>query len=503
MKIVIVGGGSAGWMAASYFSKVFTNLDITVVESQNIPRIGVGESVTPHVAQFFSDLGINTHEWMKETNSVYKWANKFIGWRVGGTEYEYFSFSYPTNPQLLYKDIDKPFTIEQVYTIDGENLSSDYLLDLYDTQELDKFDKYFNSQFHYMEKNVSPFDGIEQLLNVPFSGAQHINAEQAAEYLKNRVALANGVKHIKDDVIDIAVTGDNIDHLKLSNGEIIKSDLFIDATGFNKILATALGWKNITYKNNVVDSAWVCPLDYQDIRTELVNYTQSVAQDHGWMFKIGLYHRMGSGYCFSGEHVDSNKVLDEYYQLTSNHRADPRLIKWTPGRLEKSANGNTVAIGLACGFVEPMEANALYTIINSIVRLGEVIKSSEDTGVLDYKDYNTKINASIDDIADFILVHYTLSNRCDNDFWAEMKNLGHKEDHQDILYQKYKSKYNSMHSALQGYTMFPQYMWAQLATYLDVDVSKWNNVKQDYTYDLAKLYFSNLEKKHDTELFKR
>jgi len=495
MNIAIIGGGTAGWMAASYFSKRFSNFTITVVESPNIPRIGVGESVTPHVAQFFTDLGIDTHTWMKETGSVYKWANKFVNWHTG-SDYEYFSFSYPTNPTLLYKDIDKPYSIEQVYSIDGDDLSSDYLLKLYNDGHIDKFDKYFNSQFYYMEKNVSPFDGNTRLLNVPFSGAQHIDAEKAADFLRDNVALKNNVKHIKQKVVNIVVDGDNIKHVVLDDGNEVTADLFLDATGFNRVLTKALGWKTKLYNNNPVDSAWVCPLDYSNKEQELVNYTQSIAQDHGWIFKIGLNHRMGSGYCFSSDFTSDEVALQDYLANTKNRMQEPRLIKWTPERLEYAAKGNTVAIGLSCGFVEPMEANALYTIINSIIRLAETIDSSKESGILDYTKFNEIVTYGIDDIADFILVHYTMSNRNTNDFWKTMSELGKKESHQDLIYEKYKSKFNTMNAALQGYTMFPQYMWAQLATYLGIDTKSWYNLKEDTTYELAKLYFTNLENKH-------
>jgi len=495
MKIVILGGGTAGWMAASYLSKRFRDFNLTVIESPNIPRIGVGESVTPHVAQFFTDLGIDTHTWMKDTGSVYKWANKFINWH-NGNDYEYFSFSYPTNTEMLYKDIDKPFSIDQVYGDKDNELSTDYLLKLYNDGHIDKFDRYFNSQFYYMENNVAPFEGTTRLLNVPFSGAQHIDAEKAADFLKDNVALRNGVEHLQHDVVDIIVDGENIKYLVLESGEQVVADLFLDATGFKRILTKALGWTTVKYKNNPINRAWVCPLEYENKETELLNYTQSIAQNHGWLFKIGLNHRMGSGYCFSSEFTDDDDALKDYMSITKNHKAEPRLIKWTPERLKYSAKGNTVAIGLSCGFVEPMEANALYTIINSIVRLAETIESCRSINLIDYTEYNNIIAHGIDDISDFILVHYTLSNRKTNAFWNEMSALGVRNNHIDLMYEKYRSKFNTMSAALQGYTMFPQYMWAQLATYLKIDTSTWYDLKEDVTYEIAKLYFKNLEHKH-------
>ena len=130
MKIVIVGGGTAGWMAAAYYSKFVKDCKITVIESSKIPRIGVGESVTPHVAQFFKDLGFETHEWMKATGAVYKLANKFSNWKNNNNEYEYFSFAYPTDSNMLYKDINKPLSPTDLPHESG-SLTTDYFLSLH------------------------------------------------------------------------------------------------------------------------------------------------------------------------------------------------------------------------------------------------------------------------------------------------------------------------------------------------------------------------------------
>ena len=496
MKIVIVGGGTAGWMAAAYYSKFIKNCQITVIESSKISRIGVGESVTPHVAQFFKDLGFDTHEWMNETGAIYKLANKFHGWKDKQNEYEYFSFSYPTDKKFLYKDIDKPLSPNDL-PHESSTLTTDYLLSLYNAGEIDKFDKYFNSQYYYMEKNVAPFVDGEHVLNTPFGWTQHINADKAADFLKDKVAVPNGVRHV-DAVVDIIhVHEGNIKSVVTDTGEEFTADLFLDATGFKRLLTTALGWKEIPYKNAVADRAWVCQLDYEDPESEMVNYTQSLAKQTGWMFKIGVYHRMGCGFVYGSKFLEDDIALKNYYDYTKNLRKEPRLIKWTPSRLEKIGDGNTVAIGLSCGFTEPLEANALFVIINSIRRLYDVILKYQKTNQYDFKKFNEIMTYSIDDISDFILVHYTLSSRTDSNLWLEMKELGRKENHIDLVYEKYKHKNNTMYSALEGYTMFPQYMWAQWAVHMGIDTRTWFNLKKDDTYELAKLHFLNTEKRHN------
>jgi tryptophan halogenase len=496
MKIVIVGGGTAGWMAAAYYSKFVKNCEIIVIESSKIPRIGVGESVTPHVAQFFKDLGFETHEWMNATGSVYKLANKFSNWKNNNNEYEYFSFAYPTNSNLLYKDINKPLSPTDL-PHESSSLTTDYFLSLYNNNELDKFDKYFNSQFHYMEKNVAPFVNGEHILNTPFGWTQHINADKAADFLRDRVAVPNGVRHVDAVVTEVMTEENKIKSVVTDTGEEFTADLFLDATGFKRLLVNALGWKEIPYKNAAADRAWVCQLDYEDQETEMVNYTQSMAKESGWMFKIGVYHRMGCGLVYGSQFLSDDQALEQYYEYTKNRRRDPRLIKWNPNRLEKIGDSNLVALGLSGGFVEPLEANALFVIVNSIRRLYDVIDEYQKTNHFNFKHFNEVMTYSIDDIADFIMVHYTLSSRTDSDLWLEMRELGRKENHVDLMYEKYKHKNNTMQSALEGYTMFPQYMWAQWAVHMGIDTNAWTTVKKDDTYDLAKLYFADTEARHN------
>lgn len=486
MKIVIIGGGTSGWMTAGYVGKLYGWDNVTVIETDKIPRIGVGESVTPHVTAFFTKIGVPTHVWMKETGAVYKYGNKFVNWKTNEGETEYFSFNYTIPANNLYKDISQATSVyDFVHEFTNER-NIEYLSKMHKDGLADRFDKFFNPQFHYMEKNVSPFLKNDYLLNGPYSFAQHINAELAAEYIKKNIAIPNGVKNINSKVIKIENQGDDIKKLHLEDGSIITGDLFIDCSGFHKVLINHLGWEEKTYENHKIDSAWVCQTEYQDQKNEMVNYTQSIAEPYGWRFKIGLYHRMGNGYCFSSNHISNEDALEYFEQQIGKQRNRPKLINWQPKRLEKFASGNVIAIGLSCGFVEPLEANSLYIIIASIQMLEN----------LDFAEYNNRMAYTIDDIADFLLLHYTLSSREDTEFWKEMKDIGIKENHKLILKEKINNPKNSMASALMHYTLFPDYMWAQLAASWGHEVINDLDINND-TYKLAKMHFEYFEKKHD------
>lgn len=489
MKIVIVGGGTAGWMTAGYLAKYHGGNNITLIESPIVPKIGVGESVTPHVTSFFDEIGVPTHHWMKHTGAVYKYANKFVGWKTGNGESEYFSFNYTVPASNLYKDISPALSKEDFSPDTEQERTTDYVVKLCESK-FNRFDRYFNPQFHYMEKNVAPFNGEELLLNGPLSFAQHINADLAGTYIKDHIAKPGGVTHIIATVVDVEHQQDNVSHITLDNGTAVSGDLFIDCSGFSRVLVKKLGWSEKVYEDHPIDRAWCCQTEYVDPEEEMVNYTQSIAEPHGWRFKIGLYHRMGNGYCYSSKHISDDEALEHFIKQIGPQRTKPRLIKWSPGRLEKFGGGNVAAVGLSCGFVEPLEANALYTIITSIRRLNNVL----DNDSWDWSIYNEKMAYTIDDIADFILVHYTLSSR-EGQFWDDMREVGKKLNHDNIVWKKYYEPKNSMYAAVTGYTMFPDYMWAQLGV-------SWGLTNKDLqlnetTQQLADIHFTSSEKKHD------
>jgi tryptophan halogenase len=492
-KVVIVGGGTAGWMTAAFLQKYYgKDNSIVLVESPSIPKIGVGESVTPDVAAFLNDLGISRHHWMKHTGAVYKYANKFIGWKTGYDESEYFSFNWTVPADNFYKDITPAQSTDDFLDNDpGQLRSTDYALKLCERNVFSRFDQCFNPQFHYMEKNVAPFEKDNIVFNGPASFSHHINAELASNYIKDFVAIPNGVTHIIGTIVDVSFDKSEISKITLDDGSTVTGDLFIDCSGFSRVLIKNLGWEEKVYEHHLIDRVWVTQTEYTDPENEMVNYTQSIAEPYGWRFKIGLYHRMGNGYCFSSKHISDEDALNHFIKQIGPQRFPPKLIKWKPSRLNTFAQGNVVAIGLTCGFVEPLEANALYTVITGIQRLGEVLS----TASLNWESYNKKMAEVIDDIADFILVHYTLSSRQDTTFWKEMSNKGTALNHHKLVWDKYYDRKNSMHNTLNGHCMYPDLLWLQLARSWGIPNPK--SVTLDpLTEQLAQLHFQSVEHKH-------
>jgi tryptophan halogenase len=486
MKIVIVGGGTAGWMAAAHFIK-FVSQDVTLIESPAIPKIGVGESVTPHVLGFLRDLGLSDFkDWMFNTGSTIKLGNRFAGWGPDKQGAEFFSFSYPISLMQMKKEIHYAVSYKDWDT--GNKLTSlDSFMHCLASGYFNRFDRYWCNQYHYMEQNTIPMLDDQYLLNENNSFSHHVDAELISRSVRDKIALPLGVKHVQQRVQGTTKNLDTVEHLILEDGSIVEGDLFIDASGFHRILTK--DWVTKKYKYHSVDSAWVCQTNYQDQETELVNYSQSIAEPHGWRFKVGLYNRIGNGYCFSSRHTTDEQAKEYFMQHVDNLRIEPRLIKWTPDRLESLYKGNVVAIGLSCGFIEPLEASSLYLMVASIRLLANAVRNNSG---LD--EYNETLTSNIDDISDFILLHYTLSPRNDSNFWQEMQEVGVKENHLDLLHKKYTQ--NTMRRLMDYKTMYPNFMWGQMAHAWGLDLSRFiNSELSNVDIELAKMHFEHLEKK--------
>ena len=187
---------------------------------------------------------------------------------------------------------------------------------------------------------------------------------------------------------------------------------------------------------------------------------------------ISLYHRKGTGYIYSSELCNEDEVIEEYTKnFLKRARMEPRKLKWEKKRLYESGKGNTVAIGMSNGFVEPMEANLFAIIINGVTNLAHELKQP-GVKTINWDMFNLRIADTYDDIHDFIITHYTLSPR-PGAFWDEMRSIGIKEKHHELIRQKYVDQRNSFAGATQTRSLFPDYMWLQMAVDWDIDVSDW------------------------------
>jgi len=491
MKITVVGGGAAGFMAAAYIKNRFSDFDVYMIYTDTIPTIGVGESVTPYITKFFNDLGIPEIEWMKETGSVYKYANSFENW-TGENTRQFFAFSYNepmhkiiSNEQISWKDM------ESLQSTDAK--STDVWIDLFNSGLSTNFSEDFNVNHTFLENLKAPVID-DNYIHTKFSYAYHIDAEKINVFLRNKVCNRLGVKTINQKIIDAEINSDKITAVKLENGDVHTSDYWLDASGQHRVLTNYVN-KELKLYDTPCNSAWVAPLRYVDQSTEMKNYTRSIWNEKGWVFKVGLMNRLGCGLVYSDKYFDDSEAKEEFLKITNGRNmVEPRNIKWIPSRLKTPAVGNVFPIGMTAGFAEPMEANVLY-IIWSTIKGFEYYLNGND---IDY--FNHQISYTIDDIADFIDVHYTLCPRGDY-FWSDQRKRGAEKNHKKLVKDKYFSELTTLHSAARNVTMFPEYMWLELASTWIGDLSDWSTNIDKVTLDKYLKYLldrkSTLQKQCD------
>lgn len=502
-KIVVLGGGAAGWFTAGYLKTKNPEIDITLIESKKVGIIGVGESTIPQLGDFFAEMGITERDWMSHTNSLYKLGNKFVGWNIEGKRHhvsnhwwcskydeQHFAFSFALPEKFITSSFYHQHKTEDFFHNSQGNPGvddkwNDYWLQLCRDGKKNawEMDADMQEQTFFMDYNKAPFDMDDNILVGPWQAkTYHVDAERFPEVVRDRVAIPRGVKHIWGHVKDIVKSEDGyIEKLVLEDGSEHEADLFCDATGFSRILTGTMdnGWHD--YEHIFTRDAIVAPVKYKDVKTEMRPYTQSYAQDEGWNFIITLYNRMGSGYIFDRTEISPEGAKEKFMNYWDGYEfiKEPRHISWESGRMETPWNKNVVAIGMAGAFVEPMEANSLYVaqaciqltnrIINRAKEREDVITPSE------IHAYNKNMGRLEDGIADFIAYHFTLTEREDTPFWRKQKQYGIDHNHKEACWEHYRRPVNYV-----GNGVYPDYMWALLGVYMNKldDTVKLNTKKE-------------------------
>ncbi len=397
-KIVIAGGGSAGWMTAAALSKLLgKNLDICLIESEEIGRIGVGEATIPPIRIFNQLLGIDEQEFMRTVQGTFKLGIEFTNWGALGDNYIH---SFGTTGKECWAGEFQHFWVGgKQRGIKGE--FGDYCTEL----QAAKLGKFFGSK--------------DSSLNY----AYHLDAGLYAKYL-SEFSQKHGVKQIEGIIDDVIINGINghIDGVRLKTGELIEGDLFIDCTGFKaRLIEGALNTGFESYGHLLPCDTAVA------VQTEKSGeprpYTQSMARECGWQWRIPLQHRVGNGlvYC-SRFTTDEDAIASLMNNLESPAITEPKVFRYKTGRRIKGWNKNCVAIGLSSGFVEPVESTALHLIMASVLRLMKLFPQSEISQA-NINEYNKQTKEEMERIRDFIILHYKATDRDDTAFWRYCHNM--------------------------------------------------------------------------------
>lgn len=403
-SLVIVGGGTAGWMAAAFFAKRFAGspMKITLVESADIGIIGVGEATVPAMKLFLSDLGIDEREFMLNTQASFKLDIDFDGWYKPGE-----SFFHPF-AMFGAKIANVPFQHYWAYLRAQNNAGpiDDYSLP---------------TQLARANKFARPKDNAMDIAR--FNYAYHFDAGLFAQYL-SRLAQVQGVTRIEARVslaLRAATTGD-VTALMLDDGRQISGDFFIDCSGFRGLLIEE------TLHTSYQDWSQWLPCDRaialpSSSQQHIPSYTRALACSAGWQWRIPLQHRVGNGYVYSSRHMDDETALAELKKnIAGEILAAPKYIRFTTGMRRKTWNHNVFALGLASGFLEPLESTSIYMIQTALTTLFNYFPHSQESSAL-AKQVNHTLSEHNYRLRDFIILHYHLNQRIGEPFWDDCRTM--------------------------------------------------------------------------------
>ncbi len=405
-KIVIVGGGTAGWMAAAAFANVMQNrfAEIHLVESEQIGTVGVGEATIPPIIQMNQMLGFDENEFMRETRATFKLGIRFMNWKRKGESYFHPFGRYGGDIGIL----DMPQYWRRLHSEIGERAGS-----------LEDYN--FPTVAALAGKFTRPDPNPRSLLcNIAY--AFHFDAGLYAQYLR-RFAEAKGVTRHEGRVVKVEQDERGfVEAVRLDDDRRLEGDFFVDCSGFRGLLIEeALGTGYEDWRHWLpCDRAVAMPTKEFE---NPVPYTRSTAHAAGWQWRIPLQHRTGNGHVYSSPHMSDDEaariLLDN---LDGEPAAEPRLLKFTTGKRRKFWNRNVVALGLASGFMEPLESTSIHLIQTGLSKLFNLFPDREFRQAdIDY--YNQATALEYERIRDFLILHYHATERDDSEFWNYVRTM--------------------------------------------------------------------------------
>jgi len=397
-SVLIVGGGTAGWMSAAMLSHALQrDCTVTLIESEEIGTVGVGEATIPPIRLFNQTLGVDERDFMKATQGTFKLGIEFVNW--GRQGHRYF---HPFGPHG--RDFDMVPLHQHWLKARAEG----------DTAPLD--DHAMAWALAKGNKFTHPSPDPRSVLS-SFDYAYHFDAGLYARFLRS-YAEAKGVRRIEGKIAGARLRSEDgfVAAVGMEDGRSFEADLFIDCSGFRGLLieqALGTGYENWTHWLPC-DRAVAMPCENVG---EPTPYTRSTAQEAGWQWRIPLQHRTGNGYVFCSQHLDETKAADLLTQrLDGKALGDPRALRFTTGRRKLHWNRNVVAVGLSSGFLEPLESTSIHLIQANIAKLIALFPDRTfDPAPRD--EFNRIATTEMERIRDFIILHYKLTQRDDTELW--------------------------------------------------------------------------------------
>lgn len=402
-KIIIVGGGSAGWVTATYLARMLSadrpgGIELTVIDAPDIGAIGVGEGTFPSILKTLNRIGLDESLLFREAAATFKQGIRFVDWARGDDTY--YHLFHPA------------------YEPDGLDLTPYWLLG-------EAGDEPSSCIYEIQARVVGAMRGPKQLAHKDYSGslayAYHFDALAFAAIL-SRHGAGMGVRHIADKVVAVHLdSAGAIERLTTEKNGDLRADLYIDCTGFRaQLIGEAMKVPFASCRDQLfVNRAVTLQQPHADPLAPLPSCTIATAAKAGWLWDIGLRHRRGIGYVYSSDHCSDDHAADTLRNYVGpSTTAEPRLISFEAGYRRTQWHKNCIAIGLSAGFIEPLEATGIGFAESAALILAAVFPWA---GPLEpaARQFNAKMPARFDNVIDFIKLHYCLSQRRDSDFWID------------------------------------------------------------------------------------
>ena len=453
-RIVILGGGTAGWITANAMIDRWADeaIDITLIESPAIGTVGVGEGSTPRLKFFFDSIGVAEADWMPQCNATFKNGISFVNW---STKPGYERYFHPFTSQ-----VDQFITTGFYFN----SLARRRGIDVH--AHPDRF--FLAARLSENRQGPKPDE------NFPFAVeyGYHFDANLVGAFLKD-IAVGRGVKHMQAQVLEVKQAPDgDIASLVTDTGETIEGDFFIDCSGFRgTLIQKALQVPFRSFAENLFnDSAVVLPTEPVE---KIGSQTISTAMNHGWAWEIPLTHRIGNGYVYSAAFCSADEAETELRTHLDllNSDTEARHLRMKVGRLEQHWHRNCLAVGLSQGFIEPLEATALNLVCNTVADFVETVSEHGFSG--EGRDaFNDRVSSGFEKVRDYIVAHYVLNSRHDTEYWrqnVQHRNLSDtlqnileiwttgKNLSQEIERQQIQTSYTAMswYCLLSGYGYYP------------------------------------------------
>ncbi len=397
-SVLIAGGGTAGWMTAAALANALQHhCNVTLIESEEIGTVGVGEATIPAIRTFNQSLGIDEREFVAKTQGSFKLGIEFVDW--GRLGHRYF---HPFGPH------GRAFDFVPLHQ---------YWLKLREAGDNHSIDDYAMA-WHLAKEGRFALPGQDpRNVMSTFDYAYHFDAGLYAAFSRN-YAEARGVTRIEGKIADVAVHGENghVDSVTMEDGRTLSADLYIDYSGFRGLLIEG------ALKTGYDDWSHWLPCD-RAVAMPCENagpplpYTRSTAREAGWQWRIPLQHRMGNGYVYCSQFMEDGKAAELLSQrLDGKALGDPRPLRFTTGRRKLNWNKNVIAVGLASGFMEPLESTSIHMIQANISKLLALFPD-RDFDPATISEFNRVSTNETERIRDFLILHYKLTQRDDSELW--------------------------------------------------------------------------------------